>query len=420
VAQGTSYYWNPATNETSWEEPAAAAAAAVAPPPLPSVTETARAGGDGSAGSSSESDSSDDDNDGDGGDAVSVRHRKRGVVPPSIYVYVCLFCWCTSMRFYKNVFVFTRVVVSQALPDLAGRKLTAPKPVPGGGAARAPGGSPTAVSGTPPTPPAHGAAAAAIHLAVDDYFGDECLAAAAPDGLAADGLAAGDVIALTDLEVVVFPAAEIVWALQVRACVCVWGGGGAGGRAYGCAMQGTDVPARAAALAASRMHSAWDAIAANSVLSQLTSAQKTQLEEAMTLRRVPGACACGPARAPAAALLVLAAAAGEALWRSGDPAACGVLVREGAVEVRLRVGRHVWTCDVRAHRRPRSSTASLHPAVARHRCACPRTYARALHVLAFADPRVRACCRRCSASRASRSRRPRPSAGAHSWATWMR
>ena len=97
MAQGTSYYWNPATNETSWEAPAAAAAA-VAPPPLPSVTETARAGGDGSAGSSSESDSSDDDNDGDGGDAVSV--RKRGVVPPSIYVYVCLFCWCTSVRFF--------------------------------------------------------------------------------------------------------------------------------------------------------------------------------------------------------------------------------------------------------------------------------------------------------------------------------
>jgi CRP-like cAMP-binding protein/phosphoribosyl 1,2-cyclic phosphodiesterase len=77
-------------------------------------------------------------------------------------------------------------------------------------------------------------------------------------------------------------------------------------------LRGTDIPERLVRLARMRAERSWEVFEKNSVLRQLTSAQKTQLQSFLEPRAI---------------------AKGEVLWRAGEPALHAFIVDEGRVAV---------------------------------------------------------------------------------------
>jgi CRP-like cAMP-binding protein/glyoxylase-like metal-dependent hydrolase (beta-lactamase superfamily II) len=146
-----------------------------------------------------------------------------------------------------------------------------------------------------------------------DYFGETALVLGQPRS--------ADVVAQTDAELVVFDRYDFLYLLR-----------------------GTDIPARLVRLARARSERSWEVLERNVALRPLTSAQKTQFQSFLTSRAV---------------------AAGEALWRAGEPPEAAYLVDDAEVALerapdppaRFRAGAFVGEFDALVRGTPATSSA---------------------------------------------------------------
>ena len=150
-----------------------------------------------------------------------------------------------------------------------------------------------------------------------DYFGETALVRGQPRN--------ADVVAKTDAELVVFNRYDFLYLLR-----------------------GTDIPERLVRLARARSERSWEVLERNGSLRPLTSAQKTQFQSFLTSRP---------------------AAAGESLWRAGEPPTAAYLLDDAEVEVELehasdppapfRAGAFLGEFDAIVRGAPASSSARV-------------------------------------------------------------